>query len=459
MPKVKEGKPTDFIPDKHNANQGTQRGQKMIQDSLQEDGAARSVVVDKNNNVVAGNRTLESAVDIGIDKAIIVETTGNELVVTKRTDWDLYEDESPRRYAYRDNRSGEVSLKWSPTQLLLDKEAGIDFGGLFYDNELDAITAEVRKEPSEVDPPSIDKADELQKKWQVKEGDIWQIESVSAPGRYHRLICGDCRNSDDLAALLDEKKANGIFTSPPYAMQRTKQYGGTPTNEYVEWWEGVQAGMRGVLTKDGSFFVNIKPHCEDKQRSLYVMDLVLAMVRRWDWRFVDEFCWLGTAIPISVDGRFKNGFEPVFHFSRGSVKFRAGNVSVYSRNVPYIPPSGSVHLDGVSGGIAVSSHTKSGLARPSNVVGAYSGEPGHAASFPLKLPTFFVKAFSNKGDIWLDPFCGGGTVLAACENEGRVGYGMEILPKYCGVILQRMSDMGLTVCFVGNIGVGHNTTS
>ncbi len=137
--KVTEGKPTDFIPDKDNANQGSPRGQKMIQESLQEDGAGRGIVVDKNDNVVAGNKTLESAVDVGIDKAIIVETTGNELVITKRLDWDLYEDETPRRYAYRDNRSGELSLNWSPEQLLIDKEAGIDFSGLFFENEFDEI--------------------------------------------------------------------------------------------------------------------------------------------------------------------------------------------------------------------------------------------------------------------------------------------------------------------------------
>lgn len=137
--KIKEGKPTDFVPDKDNANQGTQRGQKMIQDSLQEDGAGRGIVVDRNDNVVSGNKTLENAVDIGIDKAIVVETTGNELVVTKRMDWDLYEDESPRRYAYRDNQSALKSINFSPDQLALDVEAGIDFSGIFYTEEIDEI--------------------------------------------------------------------------------------------------------------------------------------------------------------------------------------------------------------------------------------------------------------------------------------------------------------------------------
>ncbi len=193
--KVKEGKPTDFVPDKNNANQGSQRGQKMIQDSLQEDGAGRGIVVDKNDNVAAGNKTLESAVDVGIDKAIIVETTGNELVITKRLDWDLYEDESPRRYAYRDNRSSEVSLNWDPNQLLLDKEAGVDFSGLFYENVFDEATAKA-KDVAPLDPGAqISKADELQKIWKTQLGQIWQIGP-------HRIACGDCTDKKVVEAVM-----------------------------------------------------------------------------------------------------------------------------------------------------------------------------------------------------------------------------------------------------------------
>ena len=63
--KVTEVKLTDLKPDNLNGNLGTERGQKMIQDSLREDGAARGIVIDKNGTVIAGNKTLENAVDIG----------------------------------------------------------------------------------------------------------------------------------------------------------------------------------------------------------------------------------------------------------------------------------------------------------------------------------------------------------------------------------------------------------
>jgi DNA modification methylase len=62
---------------------------------------------------------------------------------------------------------------------------------------------------------------------------------------------------------------------------------------------------------------------------------------------------------------------------------------------------------------------------------------GHAASFPVGLPTFFLKAYSDPGDAACDPFMGSGTTLIAAEQTGRVCYGMEILPRYCDVILAR----------------------
>ena len=116
--------------------------------------------------------------------------------------------------------------------------------------------------------------------------------------------------------------------SPPYAEQRKEQYGGVPTAEYVAWWEAVQANVKANLAQDGSFFVNIKPHCEDGERVLYVFDLVLAMRRRWGWRFVDELCWLRSGVPGEWANRFKNGFEPLYQFCvDGSMKFRAKNVT------------------------------------------------------------------------------------------------------------------------------------
>ena len=84
-----------------------------------------------------------------------------------------------------------------------------------------------------------------------------------------------------------------------------------------------------------------------------------------------------------------------------------------------------------------------GLARPSNVIEATteSTQGSHSAPFPRALPEFFIKAFSDAGDVVFDPFMGSGTTMAAAEVLGRIGFGCEISPSYCDVILHRMSNL------------------
>lgn len=294
--------------------------------------------------------------------------------------------------------------------------------------------------PEDIVP--VDKAEELQKKWQVKPGDIWQIDR-------HFIICGDCREVDTWARLLEAagvERVNGVFTSPPYAEQRKAQYGGVPTSEYVEWWGAVQTNVRAALAGDGSFFVNIKPHCEDGQRVLYVFDLVLAMVREWGWRFAEEFCWRRVSLPGQWPNRFKNNFEPVYQFAINNWKFRPENsIQPFLSDKNKLSVTGNhLHVDFVANGGhpgGVRSKELDG-ALPSNVVDtSFDGEIGHAAAFPVALPTFFIKAYSDPGDVWLDPFLGSGTTIAACHNEGRIGLGIERLEKYVSVCLERLATL------------------
>ena len=138
---------------------------------------------------------------------------------------------------------------------------------------------------------------------------------------------------------MDGQEINVAFTSPPYASQRKydESSGFKPIkpDAYVDWFEAVQANVRAHLAVDGSWFVNIKEHCDDGQRSLYVKDLTLAHVRRWGWRFVDELCWIHSGIPGQVRTRFKNQFEPIFHFClRKDPKIRPLAVAKISNQTP-----------------------------------------------------------------------------------------------------------------------------
>lgn len=421
---------TDLKLDQQNPRRHDERNLKVIGASLKATGPARSIVIDEDDNILAGNGVTEAARAAGIEKVIVIEAEDDALIAVRKRGLT---PEQKTALKYYDNRAAELAA-WEPEQILADLDSGLDLGQFWSEGELNAILAGLQPEPKQDPGPQVDKAEQLQEKWQVKAGDVWQL------GR-HRLICGDCRDIETVKAVCDGRQVNGVFTSPPYAEQRKKQYGGVPTTEYVEWWEAVQGNVREVLAGDGSFFVNIKPHCEDGQRVLYVFDLVLAMVRRWGWRFVDELYWKRRAYPGDFKQRFRNEIEPVFHFSLKVCKFKPNNVLIKSSVANGHSPARS---DFASLGTSLPQIDFSGdWARPTNVIDVSESEREipHEASFPLALPTFFIKAYSDPDDIWLDPFAGSGTTLIACENEGRIGRGIEILPKYCSVILQRWADL------------------
>lgn len=137
---------SDLTPDRKNANRGTERGRKMLEQSLQRFGAARSVVVDQDGQLIAGGQTFKAAREMGMDKVRVVEVTGDELVVVQRTDWKLGRDAAAREYAYADNRIGEVNLDFDPLRLADDLAEGVNIADLWTPDELDALLKDVQKD-------------------------------------------------------------------------------------------------------------------------------------------------------------------------------------------------------------------------------------------------------------------------------------------------------------------------
>ncbi len=143
---TKNIKLSELTPDPRNANRGTERGRGMLERSLQELGAGRSILVDKNNIAIAGNKSLEVAIESGFEDAIVVETDGTRLVVVKRMDLDLSKDDKAKKLAIADNRVGEISLEWD-TDVLTELTQEIDLSGLFTENDLSALMGEMGEIP------------------------------------------------------------------------------------------------------------------------------------------------------------------------------------------------------------------------------------------------------------------------------------------------------------------------
>ena len=115
--KVTETTIDKLVFDDCNFNEGTEFGDSMIERSLTKFGAGRSILLDKNNRIIAGNKTTEKFANIGLENVVIVDTDGNTLVAVRRNDIDL-DTEQGREMAIADNATSKTNLKWNETLLM-----------------------------------------------------------------------------------------------------------------------------------------------------------------------------------------------------------------------------------------------------------------------------------------------------------------------------------------------------
>ena len=131
-------KPTHIkhlVPDPKNRRKHTPRNVGLIVDALHKVGAARSIVIDEQNEVLAGNATLEAAAEAGLTKVKVVEADGSEVVAVRRTGLS---DDQKRDLALYDNRAAELA-EWDVDQLMQDVKDGADLSELFHPEELSSM--------------------------------------------------------------------------------------------------------------------------------------------------------------------------------------------------------------------------------------------------------------------------------------------------------------------------------
>lgn len=117
MAKVIETSIEYLVPDNKNFNKGTEYGEHLMDESLRKFGLGRSILLDKNDRIIAGNKTTEKAGELGFEKVVIVETDGSTLVAVKRNDIDL-DSQKGRELALADNATSKANLSWDEDMIM-----------------------------------------------------------------------------------------------------------------------------------------------------------------------------------------------------------------------------------------------------------------------------------------------------------------------------------------------------
>ena len=411
--------------DEHNFNKGTEQGAALMERSLKELGAGRSILIDKNGNIIAGNKTQEAAIKAGIKKVRIVETTGDEIVAVKRTDVDI-NDAKGRELALVDNLSTQVNLSWDEAEL---KAVGDQVEGFNLDEwgmEFDVSV------PAEEETTEEDDFDEQKDAVEIicQPGDLWQLGE-------HRLLCGDSTKKEDVAKLMQGEKADLWLTDPPYNVAIENSRGMTIANDsmanddFRKFLVEAFDSANSALDKGCPFYIwfatrehlNFEGALNDvglKVRQELIWNKNSIVLGRSHYQWKHEPClygWKGDSCRYFVD--FRNRSTVIEDASEINIdKMKAAEMrellhKIYDSNIP------TTVID---------------CPKPTK-------DADHPTMKPVRIFGYLMSNSSRQGDIILDTFGGSGTTIVAAEQLNRKARLVELDPHYCDVIIARWEKL------------------
>jgi DNA modification methylase len=296
----------------------------------------------------------------------------------------------------------KIANEWDASDL---KSWGMDFDELrTWKHDLSGLSEMLKsseEEPVDAEP-QIDKAEELNKIWQVNTGDLWKIGE-------HRLLCGDSTKREDVERVMGGEIPILMVTDPPYGvdydanwrneMDRAngKPYGafavGLVTNDTrIDWTEAYSlfSGDICYVWHCGRSAKQVSQNIEDAGFDIIAQIIWVKnniVIGRGDYHYKHEPCWYAVR-------KGKN------HNWQGS----RTEASVWEIDKPM------------------------------------KSETGHSTQKPIECMAKPIENNTALGELVYDPFLGSGTTMVACQNLSRKCRGIEISPNYCAVVLQRMQD-------------------
>jgi DNA modification methylase len=285
--------------------------------------------------------------------------------------------------------------------------------------------------PPEPDPEKDDNVpDTDQNAFGVEPGQIWKLGD-------HRLMCGDSTNQAAVRDLTAGIRINLIATSPPYSDQRDYNIG---SFDWLKLMTGVSDTWPDIMADTFNILVNLGPSHKDGKVDFY-----------W-WPWLEQcgmdlfglYIWdKGFGMPGDYNGRLASSHEFLFHFKNGKIqanKIIKTKPESRKRDHDFRAKDGSIKKQTSPDKVGQPFKIPDSVIRINKELTRGIHTQNHPAVFPVALPEFIINTWSKKNDSVLEPFCGSGSTLIACEKTGRKCYGSEIDPHYCSVIIKRYID-------------------
>jgi DNA modification methylase len=353
---------------------------KLVQSlkDLPEMAKVRPVVVNQDMVVLGGNMRLKAMKEAGWKEAPV------EIV-----DWD---EDKQRQFIIKDNVGfGEwdwemLANEWDAEQL---DDWGLDIPAFDDPKELEA-------EEDDYEMPDQITTD-------IVLGDLFEIGP-------HRLLCGDSTDSDLVAKLMNGKKADMVFTSPPYnanasvngkKLYENNNLDNKSEDEYLKFLDEIKDSFYTILKSKGIVCWNIMYNNNSRQSFIKNVNRFIES----GLLLTETIIWKKNAIPLTKG--LSRAFEFIFIFQKDELDFSYQDKHSYNENVWEI------------------SNAKTQI-------------ESHKACFPVEVPSNGIKLFTKENMILFEPFTGSGTTMVASHQLNRKCYGMELDPKYCQVIVDRM---------------------
>lgn len=377
---------SELHPYENNARTHSESQLEAICNSIKEFGFINPVIIDENNMILVGHGRIEASKRLGMTQAPFRRVTN-------------LTDDQKKAYILADNRLSDLG-GWDEEMLAQELESiSLDMSAFGFEDfqiDIDEPEPEIAEDDFDVDGA-------LEMESRVERGQVWKLGD-------HRLMCGDSTSADDVSKLMNGKKADMVFTDPPYNI----------ASDSKNFASDVSKAMNDLSKSEWDMDFDIKKALKTIETaiaenvSVYICTSHFLAPDIWAWmkQWSNHYSYCIWSKPNPMPSLAKRHWtwntELVCYATRGKHTF----------NFP-----------------------KEGHALSTWTINKKNGETGHPTEKPVAVPSMAISHSSKENDTVLDLFGGSGSTLIACEQLNRKCFMMELDEHYCEVIIQRWESL------------------